>query len=391
MRNRDPGNLLKIKKLLMSIGTLFAFLVTVELCARIDDYLRYDAPLLGKYSVDTLRSSEEGIPFNVPLASFEKWHNNSYGFRGREVSLAKGDGKTRVVCLGASESYGLYESAGREWPAQLQQFLADSGYEVINASVAGLSLKKYSQYFSTYVAPFRPDVVVLVVNPLFYVTALERNRPAGKTDAPTALVSAKKTALSPAPKVPELRFLPKAKQALKKGLASTFPAVLRRWELHALQEQVRQIELQRLKGHRAKDAVSYSHLVSFHNDLAETVAAVQSHGSRVVLTTYPTLIDRNNLDQYPEIFLDNRRFCIELSLRGMIDAFEKFNAVIAAVAEEEGAVLVDSYTLIPKSTEYFGDNVHYKDKGASLFAQGVAAVLSRGPAAASLPRPGSRQ
>lgn len=381
MGNIDLKKLLNLKRLITIAGAALAFLATVEVCARVDDYLRYDAPFTGRYSSDNLRSVKDGISVNVPLATFEKWHNNSCGFRGSEVSPAKAAGKTRVMCLGASESYGLFEGAGKEWPAQLQQLLPPSEYEVINASVVGLTLDKYSRYFDKYLAPFKPDVVVLVVNPLFYVSIQEKAATKASATAPEA--PEKKTAPSAGVQLPELRCLPKAKQALKQGVVASFPSLLTRWQFHSLQNQVKEIERQRLRGRKPKDVIPASYLVSFHRDLAATVAAIQAQGARVVLTTYPALIGSDNLDKYPEIFLDNRRFCIALTERGMLDAFERFNAATASVAEELGLPLVDSHALIPKSTEYFGDNVHYKDSGARVFAEGVAAGLRRGATAAS--------
>lgn len=89
---------------------LLFFLLTIEVCARIDDAVRYGAPLWGPYSADQLRSRDlDGIPHNVPGASFQKWHNDSYGFRGTEIAPKPHRETIRVVCLGASESYGLYE------------------------------------------------------------------------------------------------------------------------------------------------------------------------------------------------------------------------------------------------------------------------------------------
>ena len=50
-------------------------------------------------------------------------------------------GEIRVLILGSSESFGLYESPGLEFPAQLASRLRDRGdFEVVNAAVAGMTL-----------------------------------------------------------------------------------------------------------------------------------------------------------------------------------------------------------------------------------------------------------
>ena len=136
------------------------FLLTIELCARFDDALKYDAPFWKGYTSESLKSSDsEGISRNIPNARFQKWQNNGDGFRGPEITPIKAPGTTRIICLGASESYGLYESPGKEWPAQLRTSLPKK-YEVINVSVVGLGLSSYEAYLKKYVLKLEPDLII---------------------------------------------------------------------------------------------------------------------------------------------------------------------------------------------------------------------------------------
>jgi hypothetical protein len=358
------------RKVVKVAGAVAAFAVTFELCARVDDFVRFGAPPLGAYSAEALRATRDGVPCNVPMARYDKWQNNSLGFRGPELPVKRQPGKSRVVCLGASESYGMYETPGREWPSQLQGLLGASSYEVVNASVVGLDLKKYVRYFDDHVAHLKPDLVVLVINPLFYVSSLER-RDKGAAHAPRPA-----RASAADEKAATLRSVAKLKQAVKQGVATSFPSILKRYQVWATEKQVKEIEAQRLKGAKSKGKVPDEYLERFHDDLTATVTALRNGGAEVVLTTYPSLMSRNNIGAYREIFLDNRRFCIELSLQGMLDAFERFNTVIASVATEQKTMLVDAERLIPRDTENFADNVHYKDSGARHFAEGVARCIN---------------
>jgi hypothetical protein len=364
---------------------------TMEVCARLDDWLRYDAPLLQKYSSERLRGRDTGgkYSYNLPRASFEKWRHNSLGFRSPEFDLEKRQGITRIVCVGSSESYGLYESAGKEWPAQLQTLVPPSRCQVVNASVVGLSLNSFRSYLEKHVFPLHPDIVVLVVNPIFYVTAqsrseLRKSNPehAGAT-VPQPAPSGKQKVLA------HLRILPKLKQVVKQAVSSAWPEAFKRYQLESTLKQVQEQE-RSLAGRKPMQAIPPAYVKGFEEELTRTVELIRSHRARVILTSYPALISRDNLSIYPEIFLDNRRFCIELSLAGLLDAFTRFNEATARISRELGVTFVDTQLALPKSTEFFGDNVHYTDKGARIFAEQVLrgvdpSMLYPGRDAARLP------
>jgi len=163
-----------IKKLISVAITAMIFLIVLELCTRIDDKIKYDAPLFETYKNSRLRSfDDEGLRYNLPNTRFEKWTNNEYGFRGPAFDLEKPDSITRVVCLGTSETYGSFESPGKEWPAQLSDFLnQNDSFQVINASAVGLGMQRYTEYMEKHVFKFGPDIVILFINPQLEMTEL---------------------------------------------------------------------------------------------------------------------------------------------------------------------------------------------------------------------------
>ena len=126
------------KLILRGLGLIALFVFVLELGARLDDWIKLDVPLGAAYSHDDLHIADSLGPHNRPNAQFEKWRINSHGFRGPEISMEKGD-KTRVVVVGASEAFGLYESPGMEFVAQMQTMLdtkSPGDYQVINAAAA---------------------------------------------------------------------------------------------------------------------------------------------------------------------------------------------------------------------------------------------------------------
>jgi len=355
---------------------ILIFVLTIEVCARLDDAIKYGAPFLEEYSYGRLQSRDiDGLPYNLPNARFEKWQHNSLGFRGPEVRQNKPSSMVRVVCIGTSESYGLYESPGKEWPSQLQAILPTSKYEVVNASVVGLDLSSFDAYLKKHILPLDPDIIILVVSPLFYVTGIERTAAENSLSAQTERKIETRKVSMMSKLMKNIRSLPKIKQISKQALMNNFPNLLKGYQLRNLQRQIEEIERFRLNGRKARDAVPDIYVDRFHKELSKLVESIRSQGIEVMLSSSPALISHDNISEYPEIFLDNRRFFIEFSFAGMIDTIMKCNLVVARVAVEQGAMFVDSAALLQKSTEYFSDNVHFTDKGAQLIAEAVAAQL----------------
>jgi len=66
-------------------------------------------------------------------------------------------------------------------------------------------------------------------------------------------------------------------------------------------------------------------------------------------------------------------------MAGIIEAFKQFSSVTADVSKGKKVPFVDMQMLLPKSTDFFGDNVHYTDEGAFLFASNVSKTIGTLP------------
>ncbi len=60
----------------------------------------------------------------------------------------------------------------------------------------------------------------------------------------------------------------------------------------------------------------------------------------------------------------------------MAQAMNAYNEVTRAVAAEQKVDLYDAAKSLPKSLEYFFDDVHYTDKGSRELALGLAALIT---------------
>ena len=144
--------------------------VSAEVTARIEDRLRAGTPLMADPSDrDLVIRDEYGIR-GRPNARYKKWHLNSFGFRNDAMSAAPEPGCTRVMVLGASESFGLYESEGKEYPRQLSSVMNRHGcFEVVNAAIAGITVRTIGSFWEHWASRFRPAVVVVYPTPAFYL------------------------------------------------------------------------------------------------------------------------------------------------------------------------------------------------------------------------------
>ena len=79
----------------------------------------------------------------------------------------------RILCLGDSNTYGLYLPRESSWPAQLQQKLdqdAPGRFQVINLGFPGTPSSRIAENLPAFLARFRPDRVIVLagVNDFLY-------------------------------------------------------------------------------------------------------------------------------------------------------------------------------------------------------------------------------
>ena len=114
-------------------------------------------PARGRYA------SDPSLPYVLApgLTALDR-NTNSRGWRGPEFDAAKRPGVTRIVCIGASTTYGWDVLWEHTWPARLQAMLSegDDEFEVLNAGVPGYVSTEVVEHFQRHVLPTDPDVVV---------------------------------------------------------------------------------------------------------------------------------------------------------------------------------------------------------------------------------------
>ncbi len=88
---------------------------------------------------------------------------NRYGYRGAARAREPEPGRTRIVALGDSYTFGVGVSAEEALPAALEAALLESdagSVEVLNFGVPGLDLDEVTDQYRRFAREWRPDVVV---------------------------------------------------------------------------------------------------------------------------------------------------------------------------------------------------------------------------------------
>ena len=155
-----------------SLAILVVFLATAEAFARVDDAVTWGAPLLSPYTHDRLLLQDSLGFRGRPNYRYQKWRMNNFGFRGPDITPRPAPGVIRVAVVGASETFGLYETEGAEYVARMQALLdsmAPGRFEVINAALPGMSLSSMISYFNRVILPARPQMLLIYPSPSFYL------------------------------------------------------------------------------------------------------------------------------------------------------------------------------------------------------------------------------
>ncbi len=366
------SNFWTIKRILNYVVALVLFGFTLEVGARIDDAVSFDAPFFGAYSSILLRAhDEDGLRKNIPRGQFEKWKNNSLGFRGPEISLEKPEGIVRVACMGTSETYGLYESPDKEWPGQLREFLSDySKFEVINTSTVGLPLVRYKDYIQRYVLPLSPDIIIIYSSPHSYL--------ANRIRVENGIVGLGEIQGGARPSLPgnefygESRSVPKIRQMVRAFLP---PSLIEWYDGYSGRKQIAAAEARYLRGEKPFDVIPDELLASYTQDITDLILFLQENNIRPILCNFPSLLSKENLEKYPGTFMAGRRFIVELSFEGMLDTSARVTKLNEQIALDLGIGFLDNDGIIPKDKDHFADNVHYTDTGAELVARTIADYL----------------
>jgi len=332
------------------------FLVAAEAVSRLDDWMFFGISFLANpdRARDLTVRDEKGI-HGRPNGQFRKWQLNAFGFRGPEISERPAPDTLRILILGASETFGLHESENKEYPAQLAEKLRliNPHIEVINAAMAGISVKSMLPYWEKWGSRFQPRLVLIYPSPIFYLDDEPPKPP--RLDAPTE----------------------------GPGLTSQSRFAGRVWETLRRTEWVRWVRLEfilwREKQRQGPEwvfrSVPQERLDLFRDDLAALVGAIRARGAEPILVTHAI---RSASPPRPEDLAGLKAMSVfaPRATTDTIVAFEEAaNRAMRDLGRRDKIPVYDAASVLNGHRDDLADLVHFNDKGAEVLAGFLAKQL----------------
>lgn len=354
----------RIKGITKIIGLSLLFVGVLEICARIEDNLKWDASLLKNYNLANLWERDASGRHGRPGGHFEKWRLNAFGFRSPEISLKKPKNVIRIAVMGASETFGLYESPGMEFPALIQKILDEKNpgrFQVINTSIPGMSLLTLTEYFQNWIRQFIPDIAILYPAPANYL-AIE-----------PPLTAEEFNPLESNNQLPRPRILRKIKTALQQFVPD---AIKNRINTYRYSRFIHKT----VRGHGEGwvwEKPPPERLKLFSEHLLIFIKAVQEAGTDIILATHANHFNGEIIGDDLAHMLQWRNFHPRASQKCMLDFDSAANGIILNLEKANRVSVIHLESLIPPTSEYFSDFAHFTDAGAYLVAEALADKILR--------------
>jgi lysophospholipase L1-like esterase len=345
-----PASVLR-KRLLRATICVLIFVGSWECCARVEEWTQRGIPPLAMRYVapQTYRYDARGL-HGIASAVDGKYRMDSLGYRGPEVTTAK----PIVLCLGASETYGIYESPEKEFPRQLQRVLAArrENVQVVNAALPGARPEDTERTLRVALTRFEPKIVTLYFSPSAVIwTKREwddmhrsyesRNPPDEVTQRLRITGQVRDLILS---NLPESMKRRRAESTMRKAIARA----------HVIPA-----------GHLPE-----ANFREFRRALHSILSILDRRHVAVVLITHADRFGNgafgkdNDADEVSSF----RTFYPKLTLAGLADTEHRMNAVIAAEAATHHAGLADAAHTIAPGPANFADFFHFTDRGSAEMA-----------------------
>ena len=352
------------------VGVLL-FLVSVEII------LNFYNPFISrvKYNSIILPKQEKYELKNVNIRGLDKnivHTKNSLGFRGEEPPKDFPDYLT-IIAVGGSATESSAQSDNKTWPYLLGSKLSDNFDRlwINNAGLDGHTTFSHLILFDDYLKHIKPNVILLLIG----VNDAGRENPSDH-DAEAirkglylgSLEGFLKSLTNYSETLAVALNLYRAERAKRLGL------VHQDLNLSALQDTgplEAEIEREILDKHRRKFLAGYERRVE------KLVKMAREAGVEPILLTQPTIVGEG-VDDLTGADLGNVRVnFVERDVPGHTawQILELYNEASRQIAKENGIFLIDLAYLMPKSSRYFYDYIHYTNAGASELAQIVYGKL----------------
>lgn len=165
------------------------------------------------------------------------------------------------------------------------------------------------------------------------------------------------------------------KDLVRKLVNSTFPSIYNR-------ATILKANLSKDKKNQSLDALEFKikdpQLIrdQIESNLKTFINITKSWNSTPVLMTQASRFIKNPDGVVKEYIVPELISRKKMSYEEFIEIYSSINQLIRKVAKEEKVILVDLAELIPSTSEYMYDSLHFNDKGSSLAAKHISEVIS---------------
>ena len=144
-----------------------------------------------------------------------------------------------------------------------------------------------------------------------------------------------------------------------------------------LQTWLRQRDINNAQGSAPQwDDMPLEYQHAFCGDLKKAIAVIRAAGAEPVLITHANRF-KDHVDPSESFMLVSwQRFYPMLREDAFLKMEVSMNDVMRQVAQQQGVLLIDAAPAMPSGPNYFGDFVHFTDKGSAAFSQIVADKLT---------------
>jgi lysophospholipase L1-like esterase len=292
---------------------------------------------------------------------------NSLGFRGPEPPANFDDALT-IIAVGGSTTECFFLSDTDAWPAQLGNGLAQHFKELWlnNAGLDGHSTFGHLQLMREYITGLHPKFVTILagINDMFADT------PNGYDKAPI------QSALSSLARYSEVAALAMAVWRHEQTVeirdlgAMPRPINLHDAVYHTLEHS------EATDPPRSEGPDEQARLNGYRRRLEELIELARANRIEPILITQPALFGAG-VDDATGVDLGTVTTQFDSTLSGSRAwaALERFNDAMRDVGREKSAAVIDLAHLMPKSSRFYYDFLHFSKTGAAKVAEIVAAQM----------------
>lgn len=321
------------------------------------------------YSVDGIGDLRGQIPFVI----------NAFGFRGSSMTTKeKQPGTYRIFFLGESTTESLVLSEEQSFPFRVERILSKQfpgkKFEALNAAMSGNIAADSLAIFLYKVIYYEPDLLVIMhaINDLRYGTVPGFDpveRPDYRRNFYFAGFDEKETENLLKSLLKKSYFF----QLIRKRIVSRFAPSPVKLRYEALRRKHRSLPFNEPEESRS--------LPDFIQHLENLIAVAKGRGIRVILMTEPSVYQEDLPEEIQSKlwmgYLEGPK--LNLSDSFLFREMHRFNEAVQDLALRQAVEVIDLEREIPKTLEYFFDDVHFTEKGSQRAAQVISNYLLAHP------------